>query len=689
MASSATIATPLVVGTGPGAVATTCGPVDGSPDLLVGAREHLGGPEQVEPLQVGEHHEHDVARLHALDPAASAAWRQCRIPHRSRHAATPRLPRCPLGRFAPSPSGPLHLGNLRTALLAWLFARHDGSRFVLRIEDLDPVTSRAEHEAQQLADLTALGLDWDGPVVRQSERRPAHEAALADLAARGLTYPCFCSRREVREASVAPHVLPGHLPGHVPRPDRGRGGRAGRRRAAGRAPAAGRRPAGDDRRPAARRGDRPADDIVLRRNDGVPAYHVAVVVDDAHQGVEEVVRGDDLLDATPSQAYLLDLLGLPRPAWAHVPLVLGADGDRLAKRHGAVTLADLEKIHIGADDVRSRLAASLGLPATASRCRSPSSSSASTPRACPPSRPCWLRSRRSRAGIGSQAARSLPCRARTTSRARRRRPAPSPNRTAPAAPSRQSATCASHQPSVAMPRALERRSQRVDATPPSTPAAGPGSATGTRPGRRRPGRCRGRSSRGARCDRRPTPRLPSFQSPWRNVCGVRRDGAHERVEVVTEVVDEPRRRPPAPARRSDPTRRRRCGGRHRASPRPPRPATHPGRTRSIGSRATAARGARSAPRTRPTARRGGRAAGGGARAGGASSPGGTRCSPDVAQQQRAAPAVAAEPGGRADHARGRSRRARHRGSRRSTPPRAGTAGRRSRASSSHGRGAGA
>lgn len=266
-----------------------------------------------------------------------------------------------VGRFAPSPSGALHLGNLRTALLAWLFARHAGSRFVLRIEDLDPATSRAEHEAGQLADLAALGLDWDGPVMRQSEHRAAHEAALADLVARGLTYRCFCSRREVREASAAPHVLPGTYPGTCRDlgPDE-----VAAREASGRPAALRLRGSGEavtivDRL----RGSvtRPADDIVLRRNDGVPAYHVAVVVDDAAQGVEEVVRGDDLLDATPSQAHLLDLLGLPRPAWAHVPLVLGADGDRLAKRHGAVTLADLAAVGVDADQVRARLAASLAL----------------------------------------------------------------------------------------------------------------------------------------------------------------------------------------------------------------------------------------------------------------------------------------------------------------------------------------
>ena len=265
------------------------------------------------------------------------------------------------GRYAPSPSGPLHLGNLRTALLAWLFARHETSRFLLRIEDLDPSISSPVHEAGQLADLAALGLDWDGPPVRQSERRAEHEAALASLVARGLTYPCFCSRREVREASVAPHVLPGSYPGTC----RGLSADAVARRAASGRPAALRLRASGEavtivdrlRGPVTR----PADDIVLRRNDGVPAYHVAVVVDDDDQGVEEVVRADDLLDATPSQAHLLDLLGRRRPAWAHVPLVLGPDRARLAKRHGGVTLADRTAAGEGLDAVRSRLAASVGL----------------------------------------------------------------------------------------------------------------------------------------------------------------------------------------------------------------------------------------------------------------------------------------------------------------------------------------
>ncbi len=246
-------------------------------------------------------------------------------------------------------------------MLAWLFARHADSRFLLRVEDLDPVTSSVEHEQQQLADLTALGLDWDGLVVRQSERRAAHEAALAELTARELTYPCYCSRREVREASSAPHATPGSYPGTCRDLTEAE---VAHRVAEGRPAALRLRASGEPVTIVDRlRGPvtRPADDIVLRRNDGVPAYHVAVVVDDDDQGVEEVVRGDDLLDATPSQAHLLDLLGRRRPSWAHVPLVLGPDGKRLAKRHGAVTLADRVAAGETPDEVRGRLAATLGL----------------------------------------------------------------------------------------------------------------------------------------------------------------------------------------------------------------------------------------------------------------------------------------------------------------------------------------
>jgi glutamyl-tRNA synthetase len=265
------------------------------------------------------------------------------------------------GRFAPSPTGPLHLGNLRTALVAWLFARSSGGRFLLRMEDLDPATSRRDHEARQLADVAALGLDWDGEVVRQSDRFDVYGAAIERLVAAGLTYPCYCTRREIREAAQAPHD--GLAPdGAYPGTCRDLTPAERRRREEG-----GRRPALRLRAQVATVAfvDRIAgtyealvDDVVLRRNDGVPAYNLAVVVDDAAQGVEEVVRGDDLLPSTPRQIHLAGLLGLPVPSHAHVPLVLGPTGERLAKRDGAVTLAERAE---PAAAVRDRLAVSLGL----------------------------------------------------------------------------------------------------------------------------------------------------------------------------------------------------------------------------------------------------------------------------------------------------------------------------------------
>lgn len=261
------------------------------------------------------------------------------------------------GRFAPSPSGDLHIGNLRTALLAWLFARSTGRDFLLRIEDLDRV--RAGSEARQLADLHAIGLDWDGPVVRQSERMDRYRGALATLRKSGLVYECFCTRKEIHAAPSAPHHPPGAYPGTC-------------------------RNLSDAER-ATRRLERPAamrlragtgshtvtdvlhgqvtgaiDDIVLVRNDGVPAYNLAVVVDDAAQGIDQVVRGDDLLSSAPRQAYLASLLGLPEPTYAHVPLALNAAGDRLAKRDGAVTLTELTAMGL---DARRLILDSLGLDA--------------------------------------------------------------------------------------------------------------------------------------------------------------------------------------------------------------------------------------------------------------------------------------------------------------------------------------
>ncbi len=267
------------------------------------------------------------------------------------------------GRFAPSPTGPLHLGNLRTALAAWLFARSSGGRFLVRIEDLDQAAARPEHEASHLADLEALGLDWDGEVVRQSSLRQRHDRAIDTLVAAGLTYPCFCTRKEVAEAAAAPHDdgPDGRYPGtcrHLSEGDQQAWLALGRRPAL-RLRAEGARESFTDRLYGWFEG--PVDDFVLRRNDGTPAYNLAVVVDDAAQGIDEVVRGDDLLATTPRQVHLARLLGLAVPSYAHVPLVVGPDGERLAKRHGAVTLADRVAAGQTVDQVRSQLASSLGL----------------------------------------------------------------------------------------------------------------------------------------------------------------------------------------------------------------------------------------------------------------------------------------------------------------------------------------
>nr|WP_063047077.1 tRNA glutamyl-Q(34) synthetase GluQRS [Nocardia pseudovaccinii] len=268
--------------------------------------------------------------------------------------------RNPAGRYAPSPSGDLHIGNLRTAVLAWLFARSTGRRFVLRIDDLDRVRPGAEQ--RQLADLAAIGLDWDGPVVRQSDRLPHYRAAIDRLTAAGLTYECYCTRREIQQAATAPHGPLGHYPGTCR--DLTEAERAAHR-TDGR-PAALRLRASatefeiTDELHGRYRG--PVDDVVLRRGDGIPAYNLAVVVDDAEQGIDQVVRGDDLLPSTPRQAYLATLLDLPVPHYAHVPLVLNAAGKRLAKRDGAVTLADQLALGNTPDRVAAALASSLGYP---------------------------------------------------------------------------------------------------------------------------------------------------------------------------------------------------------------------------------------------------------------------------------------------------------------------------------------
>lgn len=259
------------------------------------------------------------------------------------------------GRFAPSPSGDLHVGNLRTALVAWLCARQSGRDFVMRVEDLDRV--RAGAEQRQLDDLAAIGLDWDGPVVRQSERARFYDAALASLAGRGLVFECFCTRREILDAPSAPHGPPGTYPGTCR--DLTEAEREVRRRER---PAALRLRAGvstftiEDALHGTYEG--PVDDVVLRRGDGAVAYNLAVVVDDAQQGIDQVVRGDDLLSSAPRQAYLATLLAATPPGYVHVPLALNAAGQRLAKRDGAVTARELGARGI---DVLALIAGSLGL----------------------------------------------------------------------------------------------------------------------------------------------------------------------------------------------------------------------------------------------------------------------------------------------------------------------------------------
>jgi glutamyl-tRNA synthetase len=266
------------------------------------------------------------------------------------------------GRFAPTPSGDLHLGNLRTALLSWLFPRSVGGRFLLRVEDL--TTGAAPRcQQEQLDDLAALGLDHDGQVVVQSERTDRYAAVLERLIAEGRTYPCFCSRRDIREAAAAPHgpSIEGGYPGTCRVVDPAdaaervaRGDRAALRlRAEERVVAFTDRIVGPV--------EAIVDDFVVRRADGVVAYNVAVVIDDDDQGVDQVVRGDDLVHTTPRQVLVQQLLGLATPEYVHVPLVHGDDGERLAKRHGAITLRDQTAGGVPVDRVLGRLAGSIGL----------------------------------------------------------------------------------------------------------------------------------------------------------------------------------------------------------------------------------------------------------------------------------------------------------------------------------------
>lgn len=252
------------------------------------------------------------------------------------------------GRFAPSPTGRLHLGNLRTAIAARsLVGRH--SRFLIRMEDLDRVNSSRSTALLQLLDLAAVGVTSDETVIFQSDRFETYLTYVEKLRSRGLTFDCYCSRKDIQDAVMAPHGTVARYPGTC------------------------RNLTDVERRK--RQSERPAairlrvdesvlvpdeiDEVVLVRNDGVPAYNLAVVVDDELQGVTQVVRGDDLRHITPSQIYLQSLLGFRKPEYVHLPLMVGPDGARLSKRHGDVTLADCLRLGFSTKAVSTALSRSL------------------------------------------------------------------------------------------------------------------------------------------------------------------------------------------------------------------------------------------------------------------------------------------------------------------------------------------
>ncbi len=268
------------------------------------------------------------------------------------------------GRFAPSPTGRVHLGTARSALLGWLRARGEGGAFVLRVEDLDAPRVVPGATEAMLDDLRWLGIDWDegpdvggpfGPYV-QSLRLDRYDAAVRALAERGHTYPCTCSRKEIASIASAPHDDDGPIyPGTC---------REG--------------PSHPDREPALRfRMPEPPPsftdvlagevtglgrgDFVIQRKDGVFAYQLACVADDAAMAITEVLRGDDLLASTPRQIALYRALDLPEPRFFHVPLVLGPDGQRLAKRHGAIAIAELRERGTSAEEIVGQLAHGAGL----------------------------------------------------------------------------------------------------------------------------------------------------------------------------------------------------------------------------------------------------------------------------------------------------------------------------------------
>jgi glutamyl-tRNA synthetase len=267
------------------------------------------------------------------------------------------------GRLAPSPTGAQHVGNARTYLIAWLAARSRGGQIILRIEDIDSPRIKAGATRLVCDDLHWLGLNWDGDPIVQTERMSIYETALQQLQARELVYPCTCTRGDIEAAASAPHAdhegppYPGTCSHRTATDADSLSGKpfAWRFRVTN-------SPAFTD----GFRGDVSIDlrqmggDFVVWKSSRTPAYQLAVVVDDAAQGITEVVRGDDLISSTPRQLLLFRALGLTSPSFTHVPLVVGPDGRRLAKRHGDTRLASLRDAGVAPEALIGLLAWSCG-----------------------------------------------------------------------------------------------------------------------------------------------------------------------------------------------------------------------------------------------------------------------------------------------------------------------------------------
>lgn len=275
-----------------------------------------------------------------------------------------------VGRFAPTPSGRMHLGNVFSSLMAWLGARSAGGRMILRIEDLDQRAQRPEHADLLMHDLAWLGLDWDDGPFYQSKRSEVYIDALSTLEEQGLVYPCFCTRQQLHAAS-APHASDGTYV--YQGTCRGLSADEVARRSLERKPAMRLRvPEAEDPCALVAFEDLvyghheenlalDCGDFLVRRSDGVFAYQLAVVVDDALMGVNQVVRGRDLLGSVARQMYLLERLGRQAPAYAHVPLIVAPDGRRLSKRDRDLDLGALREAGVSPARIVGRLAQAVGL----------------------------------------------------------------------------------------------------------------------------------------------------------------------------------------------------------------------------------------------------------------------------------------------------------------------------------------